>query len=258
MRSHGVQGGDFALNGEPLRLRVYLDRSMVEAYVNDRKSLTSRVFPARLDSLGLDLLAAPEDRVLSLKVWPLNAKDGKPPVPAAPAGIRFDPASAFRTGLANGDFAACDLSGWTVKEGTAFSAAGISRKTLVDGAVGYYGNHRPADACHYAGAGVPDGDGAVGVMESSRFVLGGDGQINFLISGGRDSERLYLALVRAADNRELMKATGLDFEQYQRVFWDAAAYKGETLYLKAVDRATRKGGHLNLDSINVPVARLVK
>lgn len=258
MRSYGVQGGQFALDGEPLRLRVFLDRSMVEAYVNDRKSLTSRVFPARLDSLGLDLLAAPGDRVVSLKVWPLNAKTGLPPAPVAAAGIRVDPAAAWTSALPNGGFASCDLSGWTVREGAAFSVAAISRQNLIGGGVRFHANNRSPDACHYAGGGVPDGDSATGVMESARFVLGGDGQVNFLLSGGRDSERLYLALVRASDNQELMKATGIDFEQYQRVFWDASAHVGETLYLKAVDRATGAGGHLNLDSINVPAARLVK
>jgi sucrose-6-phosphate hydrolase SacC (GH32 family) len=255
MRSFGVQGGPFDLQGEHLRLRVYLDRSMVEAYVNDRKSLTSRVFPARLDALGLGLLAAPGDRVVSLTVWPLNSLAGKPPAPVQPAGIRFDPALAFASGLPNGDFARCDLSGWSTGEGRAFSAAGISRQAMAGGTA-YHGNQRMPDACHFAGAGVPEGDAATGTMRSDSFVLGGDGQVNFLIGGGRDSERLYLALVRASDGKELFKATGIDFEQYQRVYWDASAHVGETLYLKAVDRAS--GGHLNLDSINVPVARLVK
>jgi sucrose-6-phosphate hydrolase SacC (GH32 family) len=254
-RSYGVQGGAFELAGEHLRLHVYLDRSMVEAYVNDRKSLTSRVFPARLDALGLDLLAAPGDRVVSLTVWPLNGLDGKPPASVQPAGIRLDPAQAYSTGLPNGGFERCDLSGWTAGEGRAFSAAGISRQSMA-GSIPYYGNLRMPDACHFAGAGVAEGDAATGVMQSASFVLGGDGQLNFLLSGGRDSERLYLALVRASDGKELFKATGIDFEQYQRVFWDAAPYIGETLYLKAVDRST--SGHLNLDSINVPVARLVK
>jgi sucrose-6-phosphate hydrolase SacC (GH32 family) len=68
-RSYGVQGGAFDLGGEKLRLRLFLDRSMVEAYVNERKSLTSRAYPTRADADGLALLAAPGDRVVSLKVW---------------------------------------------------------------------------------------------------------------------------------------------------------------------------------------------
>lgn len=254
MRSFGVQGGAFELAGENLRLRVFLDRSMIEAYVNERKSLTSRVFPARLDSLGLDLLAAPGDRVVALSVWPLNTKEGSAPLPAKPAGIKLNPLTAWQSGLPNGDFASCDLSGWTVTQGRAFDASGISRQNALGGGNMYYANNRMPDACHFAGGAA--GDAATGEMRSASFVLGGDGQINFLLSGGRDSERLYLALVRAADGKELMKATGIDFEQYQRVFWDASAHIGETLYLKAVDRSA--SGHLNLDSINVPVARRVQ
>ncbi|QGZ38274.1 beta-fructofuranosidase [Pseudoduganella flava] len=76
-RSYGVQGGAFDLGKEPLRMRVFLDRSMVEAYVNERKSLTSRVYPSRDDALGLGLLALPGDRVVSLKVWPMQPSAGR-------------------------------------------------------------------------------------------------------------------------------------------------------------------------------------
>ncbi|USX12155.1 GH32 C-terminal domain-containing protein [Oxalobacteraceae bacterium OTU3CAMAD1] len=72
-KSYGVQGGAFELGSENLRMRVFLDRSMVEAYVNERKSLTSRTYPTRVDADGLALLAAPGDRVVSLKVWAMGA-----------------------------------------------------------------------------------------------------------------------------------------------------------------------------------------
>lgn len=87
-RSRGVQGGAFDARGEPLRLRVFLDRSMVEAYLNERKSLTSRVYPSRLDATGLALNAAPDDRIVKLRVWRMGASNGKPVVPAQPAGAR--------------------------------------------------------------------------------------------------------------------------------------------------------------------------
>jgi sucrose-6-phosphate hydrolase SacC (GH32 family) len=72
---YGVQGGALDLAGEPLRMRIFLDRSMVEAYVNERKSLTSRIYPARSDADGLALLAAAGDRISSLKVWSMGSKD---------------------------------------------------------------------------------------------------------------------------------------------------------------------------------------
>lgn len=73
--AYGEQGGAFSLAGEPLRMRIFLDRSMVEAYVNQRKSLTSRIYPARADADGLALLAAPGDRIVSLKVWAMAATE---------------------------------------------------------------------------------------------------------------------------------------------------------------------------------------
>lgn len=85
-RSRGVQGGAFDAHGENLRLRVFLDRSMVEAYLNERKSLTSRVYPSRLDATGLALNAAPGDRIVKLRVWRMGASNGKPVAPAQPAG----------------------------------------------------------------------------------------------------------------------------------------------------------------------------
>ena len=76
-RSRGVQGGAFDLRGENLRLRVFLDRSMVEAYLNERKSITSRMYPSRADATGLGLIAAPGDRVARLRVWRMGALDAE-------------------------------------------------------------------------------------------------------------------------------------------------------------------------------------
>jgi beta-fructofuranosidase len=44
--------------GEPLRLRVFVDRSVVEVYANDRQAIGRRVYPTRPDSLGVSLFAA--------------------------------------------------------------------------------------------------------------------------------------------------------------------------------------------------------
>ena len=42
---------------EPLRLHIFLDRSVLEVFVNERVSISSRIYPTRADSLGLALLA---------------------------------------------------------------------------------------------------------------------------------------------------------------------------------------------------------
>lgn len=64
-------GGPLTLApGEPLRLHVFLDRSVVEIYANGRACLTSRIYPTRPDSLGVSLFArGGSARARSVDVW---------------------------------------------------------------------------------------------------------------------------------------------------------------------------------------------
>ena len=62
------------LPGEPLRLRVFLDRSVLEVYANGRQCITQRIYPSRADSLGVALLS----RGGSVKVKSLDAWDISP------------------------------------------------------------------------------------------------------------------------------------------------------------------------------------
>ncbi len=59
--------------GEPLRLRVFLDRSVLEVFANGRQCLTQRIYPTRPDSLGVSLFAvgAPV-RVRDAKAWRIS------------------------------------------------------------------------------------------------------------------------------------------------------------------------------------------
>jgi sucrose-6-phosphate hydrolase SacC (GH32 family) len=43
--------------GEPLRLRIFLDKPMLEVFANDRQCLTQQIFPDGADSLGVKLCA---------------------------------------------------------------------------------------------------------------------------------------------------------------------------------------------------------
>jgi beta-fructofuranosidase len=43
--------------GEPLRLRVFVDKSIVEVYANDRQAVVRRIYPSREDSAGIALIA---------------------------------------------------------------------------------------------------------------------------------------------------------------------------------------------------------
>jgi beta-fructofuranosidase len=54
----GVEGGPLELaRGEPLRLRVFVDRSVVEVFANDRQAVMRRIYPTRADSLGVSLFS---------------------------------------------------------------------------------------------------------------------------------------------------------------------------------------------------------
>ncbi|MBI4978614.1 MAG: glycoside hydrolase family 32 protein [Spirochaetes bacterium] len=52
------QAASFKLEqDEPLRLRIFLDRSILEVFANERQCITQRIYPSRTDSLGVSLAA---------------------------------------------------------------------------------------------------------------------------------------------------------------------------------------------------------
>lgn len=69
VHQRGIQSGPLEIEDETLRLHVYLDHSMIEAYANERKSVTSRVYPSRADATGLSLVGRNNLTVKRLDVW---------------------------------------------------------------------------------------------------------------------------------------------------------------------------------------------
>jgi len=69
----GIEAGPFALKeGEPLRLRVFVDKSVVEVFANGRQAVMRRVYPSRDDSLGVSLFAVGGPAaVTKLEAWDL-------------------------------------------------------------------------------------------------------------------------------------------------------------------------------------------
>ena len=60
--------------GEPIRLRIFVDRSVVEVFVNGRQCLAVRVYPGREDSTGVSLLSrGRESEILSLDCWQMKS-----------------------------------------------------------------------------------------------------------------------------------------------------------------------------------------
>lgn len=58
---------------EPLRLHIFLDRSVLEVFANSRVSITSRIYPTRADSMGVAFLVERgEARVIGLDAWQLR------------------------------------------------------------------------------------------------------------------------------------------------------------------------------------------
>ena len=66
-----VISGKMSLSsGEPLKLRIYMDASVIEVFANNRACLTARVYPTRADSLGVGLIArGGAAQLQSLDIW---------------------------------------------------------------------------------------------------------------------------------------------------------------------------------------------
>jgi sucrose-6-phosphate hydrolase SacC (GH32 family) len=61
-------------SGEPLRLRIFVDRSMLEVFANGRQCITQRIFPTRADSTGVAVFSrGGPAAVSSLRSWTMAA-----------------------------------------------------------------------------------------------------------------------------------------------------------------------------------------
>ncbi|MET7930089.1 glycoside hydrolase family 32 protein [Streptomyces sp. NPDC005349] len=67
----GIRKGQLALVDGKLSLDVFVDRSIIEAYANTHRSITTRAYPSRTDSFGLQLFGE-GSTVTSLSVWKMG------------------------------------------------------------------------------------------------------------------------------------------------------------------------------------------
>jgi len=59
---------------ETLKLRVFIDKSVVEVFVNGKQALAVRVYPSRKDSIGISLRSQGQDSELkSLEAWQMKS-----------------------------------------------------------------------------------------------------------------------------------------------------------------------------------------
>jgi sucrose-6-phosphate hydrolase SacC (GH32 family) len=68
-----VEAGPFELpEGQPLKLRVFVDKSVVEVFANDRQAVARRIYPTREDSTGVTLFAnGGACQVPAVRAWTL-------------------------------------------------------------------------------------------------------------------------------------------------------------------------------------------
>lgn len=74
VRSRAPETAEVVLEkNEPLKLRVFIDRSVVEVFVNGRQCVAMRVYPGRADSIGVSLRSQGQNAVLkSLDTWQMK------------------------------------------------------------------------------------------------------------------------------------------------------------------------------------------
>jgi beta-fructofuranosidase len=63
----------FLETDEPLKLRVFIDKSVVEVFVNGKQCVAMRVYPGRKDSVGISLRSQGQEcRLISLDAWQMS------------------------------------------------------------------------------------------------------------------------------------------------------------------------------------------
>jgi len=88
------------------------------------------------------------------------------------------------------------------------------------------------------------------VFQSPEFVIRGD-RASFLVSGGFVPGSLFVGLFRKTTNEVLLQAGGSNGPQMSRIIWDVSKWKGETVYLRVVDRNGGSWGHLTFDDFSI-------
>ena len=72
--SRAPETGSFIIGqDESLQLRVFIDKSIVEVFVNGKQCLALRVYPSRNDSVGISLRSQGQDaKLISLDAWQMK------------------------------------------------------------------------------------------------------------------------------------------------------------------------------------------
>ncbi len=158
--------------------------------------------------------------------------------------------------IVNGGFETGDLTGWLIVDGTAISRAGVVPTSQ------YYWDDRSVyGEGEYYFDGSNNGatqESLTGAIRSTKFTLGGDGYISFMIGCGNGGS--YVALCDGKTDEELIKVTNDYFNDpalaltLLRTYMDASEYVGRVVYLKVVDANDGSNGgfaFINVDDFRV-------
>lgn len=68
-----IRSAQLALDEDELRLRIYLDRSVLEVFANERSCISDRIYPERVDSEGIEVFAEGGSvRLQHLTAWQMS------------------------------------------------------------------------------------------------------------------------------------------------------------------------------------------
>ena len=162
--------------------------------------------------------------------------------------------------IVNGGFEDCDLeagvlTGWKLLDGTALTIANVvptSQRYWDDRAV--YGEGEYYLDGSNNGATL---ESLTGAIRSTKFTLGGDGYISFMLGAGGGGEDCYVALCDGNTDEELIVVYNDYFSDpalaltLLRRYMDASQYIGQVVYLKIVDNREGGFGFLTADDFRV-------
>ena len=161
--------------------------------------------------------------------------------------------------IVNGGFETGDLTGWLIMEGTALTVANVVPTSQ------YYWDDR---SVYGEGSYYLDGsnngatlESLTGAIRSTKFTLGGDGFISFMIGAGGGGDDCYVALCDGNTGEELIVVKNEYFNDpalaltLLRTYMDASKYIGRVVYLKVVDNREGGFGFINVDDFRVSLTR---
>jgi len=95
-RSSLTTQGPVDIGNQTLQLRVFIDKSLIECYVNSLKSVTTRAYPSRDDSNELRLYHNGDITVRSIEIWEMeDIQNGQPSAEQYRPGFHFERESGW-------------------------------------------------------------------------------------------------------------------------------------------------------------------